>query len=469
MDEKVNVYLSCCTWRELDVAVTASLHVLDYSDDPDFNIHVATGDALISRARSIQATQFLMNPEYGDIMVFVDSDIVFSPEDVINLVKRVDDEHPIVGGMYMKREDTAPSPAIRLGDIESLDIGEAGQDLIEIVYASTGFVAFHRKVLEKMTDILPMCVTGMSQQMWPFFDAAPFDHGYETPERGFGIEYLSEDWAFCEIANKLGFKTYLDPSIRLGHKGQRTFWPDDMKQDALATTYVVTEGHIDRTRLLRDYAKFFGIELTQAMELFQQVDSRRALADEFVQYIEDVDTKTPSITQIKDFYKNAGNTLLSDVRSNLAPSYFTRIGLTLHSASPVTVIGGGIGTIPIHLAETTYGDITIVAEKSDVREFAEFRVGRHKVEDRVKFVSRLADVRTKPHTILAVDILAYMHPDAVRKTLKQAYDILNNGGTFIFIDDMINDPLRLNMPDTIVKMIKEVGFQHGPVRWTKTL
>ena len=32
--------------------------------------------------------------------------------------------------------------------------------------------------------------------------------------------YLSEDWAFCDRARKLGFKVWLDPSIFINHVGE---------------------------------------------------------------------------------------------------------------------------------------------------------------------------------------------------------------------------------------------------------
>lgn len=42
------------------------------------------------------------------------------------------------------------------------------------------------------------------------------------PLRDFG-----EDIAFCNRAKELGFKLWCEPTVRLGHIGHLTVWPDD--------------------------------------------------------------------------------------------------------------------------------------------------------------------------------------------------------------------------------------------------
>jgi hypothetical protein len=46
------------------------------------------------------------------------------------------------------------------------------------------------------------------------------------------MRFLGEDWAFCELARELGFKVWLDPSIRVAHSGRYFYTVDDLTRPA---------------------------------------------------------------------------------------------------------------------------------------------------------------------------------------------------------------------------------------------
>lgn len=166
-------------------------------------------EAAIDRVRSIIATKFLKSD--GDILLFIDDDILYTPECVYLLIKDCLETKSIVTGPYIKKKMPADELALApLPGNNTFELGRTGK-LQEIKWGATGFMAIHRDVLEALADRLPLCNLG---EEYPFF--CPFfyrdsDHGWL---------YLSEDFAFCERAREAGFKIYADTRMVLGHYGK---------------------------------------------------------------------------------------------------------------------------------------------------------------------------------------------------------------------------------------------------------
>jgi hypothetical protein len=76
---------------------------------------------------------------------------------------------------------------------------------------------------------------------------------------GFPIrEWISEDWYFCEVARSLGYKTFVDTRIALGHVGQKEyrFGPDQVTRvDSNITSWREIHGWFDYEPLYRHLAK----------------------------------------------------------------------------------------------------------------------------------------------------------------------------------------------------------------------
>lgn len=80
--------------------------------------------------------------------------------------------------------------------------------LFEIEFAAGGFLLISRKCLEDVYK----------------FSAFPFTCNVDK-----NGEYLSEDYAFCYRAKKIGYKVWADTTIRVGHIGQSVFYPDGIR------------------------------------------------------------------------------------------------------------------------------------------------------------------------------------------------------------------------------------------------
>ena len=168
------------------------------------------GDALVSRARSIAASDFLRSD--CDVLLTIDTDIWFRAVDAIKLARKAE-EYGIIAALYLTR-GLHTQPALMLGD-ETV-VFAADSEPVEVPFASTGFMAVHRRVVEALAPTLPLCHQGWEDRGQDT-SFRPFYMPYVIPSEAEGNIYLSEDWAFCQRAKEQGVKVWLDPSIRLGH------------------------------------------------------------------------------------------------------------------------------------------------------------------------------------------------------------------------------------------------------------
>jgi hypothetical protein len=169
------------------------------------------GDAAIGRKRNYQAWRFLTQTK-AEYLFFIDSDIVFEP---VHFDRIVAHGLPVVGGIYFKKSHKL-EPCIE---------GKIGEEdpkthLLEVKSTGTGFLCIRRDVFEKVREMMlkedpdNFCYEGDPdpETRWDFF---PFGARKRS--------YRSEDWYFCDLARRAGFKVYVDCSVQLGHVGKTIF------------------------------------------------------------------------------------------------------------------------------------------------------------------------------------------------------------------------------------------------------
>lgn len=221
----MKLFLGSVVWRTEEVAHAQAMRSLVRHLDREgieFTDATVVGDALVSRSRSIAASAFLRSD--ADVMLTIDSDIWFRPEDAVSLCEKAM-EFGVIGALYMTRSLNT-QPALLLPEGESVTFAP-GASPVSVRFASTGFMAVHRSVFERLSEGLPLCHQGWSDRgadtsFWPFY--MPFT----IPWEGDGHMYLSEDWAFCQRAKDAGMGIWLDPSIRLAHYGQTAYTLEDL-------------------------------------------------------------------------------------------------------------------------------------------------------------------------------------------------------------------------------------------------
>lgn len=191
-------------------------------------------DALIERSRALVAKQFLAEPSKPEVLVMLDHDLEWlGPSegyegDICHLARRCADTGGIVGGAVSKRVQGQGVAIIWKKEGEH-DLGS--NELAEVHCVGAAFTAYHRDVLQAVTDTMEEVPPGYS----PIFDCMVVEH--PKMEKRDGSMHppgdqklaLSEDWAFCMRASALGFPVHvaLRPIIR--HWG---LYPYSVRRDA---------------------------------------------------------------------------------------------------------------------------------------------------------------------------------------------------------------------------------------------
>jgi hypothetical protein len=169
-------------------------------------------EAGLLRARNIAASRFWADTA-DDVFLMIDDDQMFLPEHAEHLVDQCRDGYDIIAGAYPVRD--GGHLACRVIDGEDTEIAFGpGLPPREMRHVGTGFMAVHRRVLDKLIPTLPLCHANQPWAFWPLFDFRV------VPDAGSGgFNHLSEDYNFCELAREHGFKVWLDPTVKLRHLG----------------------------------------------------------------------------------------------------------------------------------------------------------------------------------------------------------------------------------------------------------
>lgn len=145
-----------------------------------------------------------------DVWVTIDSDIIFTPKHLIELIEDTD-KYPVISGMY-KMANSKYIAAVREwnlahfiknGVYEFIDPETFDKDIKhhEVAYVGMGFMACTREVLEKIE--------------YPYFN-------YPTEELevdGKTIsQVFSEDVSFSKRVTDAGYKIIINTDLRIGHE-----------------------------------------------------------------------------------------------------------------------------------------------------------------------------------------------------------------------------------------------------------
>jgi cellulose synthase/poly-beta-1,6-N-acetylglucosamine synthase-like glycosyltransferase len=147
-----------------------------------------------------------------DVFVTIDSDMVFSPEQLIELIEATD-RYEVVSGYY-KMADNKRLAVVREwnteyfsrnGTFQFLTPEDIPQEPFEAAYAGMGFMALTKRAMDSLE--------------YPAFFHELVE--MEGPDGKRIRELVSEDVAFCRNLQKKGYNIMVIPSLRVGH--EKTF------------------------------------------------------------------------------------------------------------------------------------------------------------------------------------------------------------------------------------------------------
>lgn len=150
----------------------------------------------------------------ADKIVFIDDDISWKSDDFQRLILH---PVPIAAGVYQKRpHDPMAPPEMAVSSFpEGMHADHRG--LIEVDGAATGFMRVDREVFEALKPCVVKLYDHRNNE-----DKAEAAELYEYFAYGKMLKdnrtaFEGEDFNFCRKARSSGFRTFVDPSIKLGH------------------------------------------------------------------------------------------------------------------------------------------------------------------------------------------------------------------------------------------------------------
>ena len=208
-------------FRAADGSVSIEPIVADFS--------TLENESHIDRARNKIANLFMRSP-YNWLM-FIDSDIVFTAQDVARLWRHGMNGQKLVCGPYALK-GIVPQFAVNV--VEGTKATEHG--LYECYHGGTGFMLIHRSAFEAME------AGGMAEE-YNLGSNDPNRAEHKTARAYFksgvreykqaGKIWLSEDYMFCHEWRQLGGKVMVDRGIALEHIGSLKY-PANPKEVAAA-------------------------------------------------------------------------------------------------------------------------------------------------------------------------------------------------------------------------------------------
>lgn len=183
----------------------------------DYEVHFLPNQ-IVTRARNILAYEFLS----GNFthLLFIDADIEWKPEDVLKLINH---KKELVVGLYANKSYIIVESNNFFKKIQysSTFFPENNimdkNKLMEIKHGATGFMLIERCVFEKVIDLAPEFKYS-SHTMNDFFPCKVVDG-----------DYLTEDYAFCQMWREKGGKIWADLSICLNHEGWHSYHGNPLK------------------------------------------------------------------------------------------------------------------------------------------------------------------------------------------------------------------------------------------------
>lgn len=172
-------------------------------DIPTTFIHIV-GFGYIHIARNKLITAFLQSDEDWNRFMFIDQDVTFTPENLVQLLYR-SINNPVVSGVYPLRAD----PIRYIVNSKDYKIGDDG--LFESTGTVFGFTIMSRPLLDEMAKL----------NGWAYYNGEPFAnvirYGFDSTNT-----FVGEDISFFQQLPE-GYKCKIDPTIDLGHIGEKEF------------------------------------------------------------------------------------------------------------------------------------------------------------------------------------------------------------------------------------------------------
>jgi hypothetical protein len=180
-------------------AISLISSVTELAKNFNFRINILPGKSNIIHARSIMLTQWYDSSAGDDLLIFIDSDHVFSADDILTLINMAPTAD-ICCGIYC---NSAGVPTCYPMNRENFDVDN------RVFYAATGFMLISRPICTKIHEYIKFVdgvdrvnVDQQNRHCIPFFRTryTKAEIAQDQPQE----DWLGEDYSFCWLARQVG-------------------------------------------------------------------------------------------------------------------------------------------------------------------------------------------------------------------------------------------------------------------------
>lgn len=176
--------------------------------DINFDVIYPSYDSILPRSRNSLIKLALLG-KY-DYLVFIDSDIVWNPDDLFKILNMPED---VIGIPCVRKSDEGPSFNVK--HLNKTITYNDRKDLIEVNSIGTGLIKFSKR------SLIELCkVSRRYGEKDEGFDRWVFEYTFD------GLEFISEDTTICNKWTGLGNKVYAYIESTCQHVGTKKYEGD---------------------------------------------------------------------------------------------------------------------------------------------------------------------------------------------------------------------------------------------------
>lgn len=188
---------------------------------------------IVGNVLTFQRNQCVQHME-GDWILFIDSDMVWQPNDIATLLETQKKwDLDIVGGLCFQRSEPYQPTLYKYSGLDewSYTFMEKWDEDAAVEVDATGmaFCLIHRRVFDRILQ-------RFGGESFPDFEER--QRFIPVPFFRWG-ERLGEDFQFCREAKEAGCRIFVDTAVKVGHVGdmvfnERTFWQSIISRPPVA-------------------------------------------------------------------------------------------------------------------------------------------------------------------------------------------------------------------------------------------
>ena len=194
----------------LDLSAELNKQEITWGFANDYSSHVADARELTlsgTKTNSLSENRPFEGKLTYDKLMWIDSDIAFTPEDVIALYNS---EKDIISGAYLLAGGEVMAYREQLGAPYTYEEVKKMKELVQVGGVGFGFVCVKSGVFESLAR--------------PWFQSAITTTHFEEGEN-FTFAMIGEDLSWCEHAKQKGYEIWFNPNIRVTHhKTMKLTW-----------------------------------------------------------------------------------------------------------------------------------------------------------------------------------------------------------------------------------------------------